>query len=473
MKLLYVLLFLSLSLGHHKAHADENELKEILLEGEEYSLDAAYDSGITKDSNQRKVDLYNLQKAKFKIISGDLKMAEFYLSRINDKESVITTIKKKYLATIYFINGKFSKSIKELDDKAFSTNSYYTQNCLLRLINYMALNDMKGVNNESAPCKFYTEKFSKNDQYWLDTMIKLKQKDSAGVNKNLLVDTNDIIGDEEMSKLWLKTGLYLNKEKKLLELIELLPETSYQSKKLRELIGFMYIRAGEPKKALAFVDDINTANSANIKGNINLLNKEYELAFGQFTLALNRKQDSANALERAIPLAWILKQWSDGLLMMNNISNKSLDPRKAQALKIAFLIREKKFIEAQKEITLLKIAFKNNPPAEIHMMDTYVNLILGRDDEKNYDKRKLEESSEKSCKAFDGMSCWIALQYTQWDNLGKTIKRDDLVYSDKELTVEALKEKKEISPLVEAKTIDQSDIEELDSAMIKISPEQK
>jgi hypothetical protein len=470
MKALYVLLFLSLFIGHGKSYADENELKEIQLEGEEYSLEAAYESSLTKDNNQRMIDIYNLQKAKFKIITGDLKLAEFYLSRINDKESQITSIKKKYLATIYFINGKFDKSIKELDDKMFSTNSYFAQNCLLRLINYMALNDIKGLNNDSAACKFYTAKFSKNDQFWLDTMIKLKQKDSAGVNKNLLVDINDTINDEEMSKLWLKTGLYLNREKNLLDLIELLPETSYQSKRLREIIGFMYIRAGEPKKALAFVDDIYTANSSNIKGQINLLNKEYELAFGQFKLALLRKQDSANALERAIPLAWILKQWSDGLLMMNNISNKSLDPRNAQALKIAFLIREKKFIEAQRELTLLKIAFKYNPPVEVNMMETYVNLILGRDDEKNYDKRKLEESSEKSCKAFDGMSCWIALQYTQWENIGKTIKRDDEIYSDKILTVESLKEKKDIVPLIEAKTIDQSDIEELDSETIRIVP---
>ena len=44
MKALYVLLFLSLSVGFipTKAHAqaNEDELKEIILEGEEYSLDA-------------------------------------------------------------------------------------------------------------------------------------------------------------------------------------------------------------------------------------------------------------------------------------------------------------------------------------------------------------------------------------------------------------------------------------------------
>jgi hypothetical protein len=467
MKALHVLLFLSLFIGHSFVRADENELKEILLEGEEYSLEAANESNLTKENNQRQIDLYNLQKAKFKIITGDLKQAEFYLNRINDKESVIATIKKKYLATIYFIDGRFDKSLNELNDKRFETNDYFVQNCLLRLINFMAVNDVVSLNKEQAACKYYTSKFSKNDQYWLDTMIKLKQKDIAAVNKNLLVNLDDIVNDEEMSKLWLKTGLYLNREKAILSLIELLPESSYQSKKLREIIGFMYVRAGEVQKAELFIDDISTANAENIKGNINLQRKEYELAFGQFSLALRRKQDSANALERAIPLAWILKQWNDGLLMMNNISNKNLDPRNAQALKIAFLIRENRFTEAQKELILLKLAFNNTPPLEVLMMDTYVNIMMGQTS-KDYDKRKLEETAEKACKLFDGMSCWIALQYTQWENLGKTIHRDELTFSDKELSVESLKERKVVEPLDEAKTIDQSDIEELDSATIKI-----
>ena len=466
---MYVLLFLSQILGFNLVLADELELKEIQLVGEEYSLDASLEATLTSENNQRQIDLYNLQKAKFKLINGDMKMAEFYLNRINDKTSLLTTIKKKYMATVHFINGKFDKSIGELNHAVFSANTHYAENCLLRVINLMALNDMEGLNREGVSCKFYTSKFTKNDHFWLDTMIKLKQKDMVGVNKNLLVNTDDITNDEEMSKLWLKTGLYLNKEKSILDLIEILPETAYRSKRLREIIGLMYLRTGQPEKAKAFVEDISTANSENIKGNLNLQKQEYELALGQFKLALLRKQDSSNALERAIPLSWMLKQWSDGLMIMNNISNKSLDPRNAAALKIAFLIREKKFAEAQKELTLLKIAFKYAPPVEVNMMDAYVNLIMGREAD-HFDKRKLEESSEKSCKSFDGMSCWMALQHSQWENLGKTITRDEPTFSDKNLSIEMLKSKQPVEPLVEIKTIDQSDIEELDSEMLRISP---
>ncbi len=447
---------------------NEDELKEITLEGEEYTLEAAYDARLTLDNNQRQVDLYNLQKAKFKIISGDLKTAAFYLNRISENESVVTAIKKRYLAMIYFIEGRFDLSLKELNDKRVNNNSYYTQTCLLRLINFMAVNDIKSLEQERQACQFYTSKFSKNDQYWLDSMIKLKVGDALGLRRNLA--SFSTLTDDDDSKLWLKTGLYLNKEEQMLKMLSTLSESSYQSKRLREIIAFMYLRQGEPKKALAFIDDIDTANAENIKGNVNLANKEYELAFGHFRLALQKKQDSTNSLERAIPLAWLLSQWSDGLSMLTNLTNKSLDPRNTQATRIAFLIREKRFAEAQKELTLLKISFQNEPPFEVSIMDTYVNLVLSSD-MKEYDKRNIEESAEKACKAFDGISCWISLQYIQWENLGKTLKRDDPTFSDNSLTIESLKEKKVVEPLVEAKSIDQSDIEELDGETIKISPQ--
>lgn len=470
MKLICVLLFLSVLVGRVSAQSNEDELKEIILEGEETSLEASYENSVTRDNNQRQVDVYNLQKAKFKLISGDLKQAEFFLNRISEKESVVVGIKNRYLAIIYFINGRFDQSLAQLNSKKINTNNYYVQNCLLRLINFMAVNDVPSMMREKDACQFYTAKYSRNDQEWLNSMIRLKAADMEGLKKSMGADIESALSTDEAARLWLKTGLYLNKEKDVLNLLTLLPESSYQSKKLREIIAFMYLRSGDTKKALSFIDDVDTANSENIKGNINLANKEYELAFGHFRLALQKKQDSTNSLERAIPLAWMLNQWNDGLMMLANISNRNLDPRNSQALKIAFLIREKRYLEAQTELTLLKIAFQNEPPYEVSIMDTYVNLMLGEND-KAYDKRRVEESAEKSCKAFDGMNCWVSLQYIQWENLGKTLKRNDAIYSDKSMTIDSLKERVAILPLEEQKNIDQADIEELDGETIKVTPQ--
>lgn len=473
---LFLTLLLGLNLINQYALASESDflnsatLKEIWLEDDEYNDSASLEAELQNESYSRGTDIDSLLKAKFKIVNGDLKFAKFYLNRIDDRKSKLTTIKKRYLATISFIEGDFKKSISYLSDKRFNENSMYPNVCLLKLINYMAINDIESLRKEKQSCMFYTEKSSKNDQFWLDTMIKLKLNDLDGVKKNMLTDVNNTLSDDEMSRLWLKTGLYLNKQKNLLNILSALPENSYQSKRLREIVAFMYLRSGsasDKQKALAFIDDIDSANAENIKGSINLQNKEYELAFGHFRLALQKKQDSTNSLERAIPLSWLLNQWKDGLLMLDNSTNKSLDPRNKKAIKIAFLIREKNFQEAQKELTLLKIAFQNSPPFEVDIMDSYVSLVIGEKD-KQIDKRKIEESTEKACRSFDGISCWIATEFLQWENLGKTVKRDDEIFSDKEMTIDSLKEKKVITPIVETNTVDQSDIEELDGQSIEL-----
>lgn len=451
-----------------RAFSQTENLNELLLEEDELKTDAFNEFDFTQKNNQRKNDLTNLQKAKFKLISGDLKTAIFFLERIDSKTSAYLSIKKRYMAIIYFIQGKFLQSLHELDNKnqlESNLKNEYQENCLLRLINFMAINDTNSLLKEKKICQFYTKTYSGNDQFWLDSMIKLKTSDRQGLHKNLLTDISSLFFDDEMSRLWLKTGLYLNKEKQIEALLNELPESSYESKRLREIIAFMYLRSGKTQKALLFIEDVDTVNAENIKGNLNLKAKEYELAYGHFKLALKKKQDSLNSIERAIPLAWLLNEWADGSSLLQNYVGKDLDLRKKKALQIAFLIREKKFQTAQNELTLLKIAFKNEPPLEVRIMDAYVNLILTEKD-KHQDKRAIQESAEKSCRSFDGMSCWLLLQTLTWENLGKTIKREDPIFSDKTMTVESLKEKSPVFPLIEDKTIDQNDIEELDGENI-------
>ena len=471
-------LFLIIFLGFldPSAKADDSEvlasvkLKEIWFDEDQFVESASDEAELSNQAYTRGSDLDNLLHAKFKLINGDLRFAKFYLNRIDDKKSRVYPIKKRYLALIAFIEDHFQESIDHLSDKRFYENSIFRQICLLKLINFMAINDSESLRKDKESCSFITMNMSQNDQYWLDTMVKLKLKNAAGVKKNLMTNVQKTISDDEMAKLWLKTGLYLNKEEDLLKLISLLPESSYQSKRLREIVAFMYLRsnsAEDKQKALAFVDDIDSANAENIKGNINLQNKEYELAFGHFRLALQKKQDSSNSLERAIPLAWMLNQWNDGLVMLESNFNKALDPRNVRALRVAFLIREKKFIEAQKELILLRSDFKNQPPYEVDVMDSYVGLMMASS-EKKFDKRKIEDITEKACRSFDGINCWISLQFIEWENLGKTIKRDDDIFSDKTMSIDSLKDKKEIVPLKESILVDQKDIEELDSAGIEL-----
>jgi len=117
----------------------------------------------------------------------------------------------------------------------------------------------------------------------------------------------------------------------------------------------------------------------------------------------------------------------------------------------------------------MKNEFQNEPPFEVSIMDSYVNSIMGQSgDKKKYDKRKGEEASEKACKAFDGISCWIALSHIHWENLGKTVKRDEEIIPADDTSIDSLKKMQNIYPIKETPTVDQRDIEELDSEQVKI-----
>lgn len=414
-------------------------------------------------------DFELLSKAKFKLVSGDLGMAEFYLNQINDRETPLSSVKKRYQATIEFVRGQYKKSNLILSDiqraRALDSDAYYPEICLLKILNAMALNDTETIRAESSPCSLRTAKFSKNGQYWLDLMIKLKLQKLQELSSNILLDSNLLLTENETTKLWLKTGLYLNREQDILKQLAILDEESYQSKQLREIISFMYMRKGDLDKALAFIDDIDSANSENIKGNISLQKKEYEIAFGHFKLAMQKKQDSVNSLERVLPLSWLLNQFEDGLKYIQSPALKYMDPRNKRGIKIAYLIRLRKFVEAERELTLLNVEYRSYPPRDIHVMDSFLSIVNSGQEVK-YDQRHAEDAAEKACRAFDGFNCWLAIKLNQWENLGKTIRRNDDTFSDKSMTIESLKSPMAIKPLVEQMNVDQRDIEELDSNSI-------
>lgn len=448
-------------------------LTEIILDSEEDRYDFYAQQNQTIQNNQRQKDLYHLQKAKFKLINGDLLQAEFFLNRIDDKKSIVLNIKKRYMAIIYFLRNQFTQSIGMLNHPTLKIATYNSEICLLRMMNYIALNDIENLKIESRLCQIQTMKYSKNDQQWLENLLDVKMSKDIGVGKNLTKNVELVFLNEDVSRLWLKTGLFLNKESEFIKLISKLPASSYQSRQLREIIAFMYFRLKQYDKAMSFIDDIDSANAENIKGNIRLVNKEYELAFGHFKLALQKKSDSPNSLERAVPLSWLLGQWDDGLSMLNNMINSKVDQKNKDALRIAFLIRKNDLKTAQKELMILKRKFDNKPPFEVNIMESFVNLILEKDVPRQdllAEKRKTEESIENSCRAFDGISCWLAMQYLEYDNLSKTLDRTDPVTMENTLSLDDLKKPATIKPLDEESLVDQSDVEELDGKQIKINP---
>ena len=163
--LLFLSLLVSFSFIGPKLRAEENvletaNLKEIWFDDDQFNIQALAESELSNESYERGSDLDILLHAKFRLINGDLKLAKFYLNRIDDKKSRVQGIKKRYLALIAFIEGRFDQSIVFLSDKHLSDTTLYPQVCLLKLINYMALNDVASLKHEKESCMFYTSKFS-------------------------------------------------------------------------------------------------------------------------------------------------------------------------------------------------------------------------------------------------------------------------------------------------------------------------
>ncbi len=434
---------------------------EVLNDWSYYTKDQVTSFQQIEERDKRFADHLALQYSKYHLINGNLKMAKFYLRRINGKSTKLLMVKRRYEALIAFIENRFQESLNAISSGKFNDGRIYPQICMLRLANLLALNKIKAFAKEKVSCTSLTREYSNQNQFWIDALadIKTKKKDLLLGNRAEIL--KNVFGDINSIKIWMKLVLFLNKEKVIERTLEELPSRAYQSKKIRELIGFAMYRLGKNKEALEFIEDIESPNADNIRGNIYLKQKKYELALGHFQLALQKKHNSLNALERAIPLTWILGQWQDGLNLLNRLIKPELDPRKKLALDTAFQIRIEDIDNAYKQLNLLEVQFKKKYPKEVGLMKSYVAL-------RRHDMKKLQESSVKECRRYDGLNCWISMQLIYWENLGLTIERDEKTLSLSSFSIEKLKGKAEIKPMKEKIIIDQRDIEELDSNSVNL-----
>jgi len=427
-----------------------------------------------QQATKRGSDLGHLMAAKDFLINGNTKMARFHLEQINLKSSQVKLIRNRYMSLIEFIEGNYRDSLDLVSSFKYEDKKYYKEICVLRVLNLMALHTLDQDNltrqkidkkflNEYRSCAVQTLGFTKNDHYWMESMSRFKTRNKNYLAGGEIDNYRYAIGDIDLTRIWIKLGLYLNKEKKLSNVISNIPADAYQSNIVRELLGLMYYRLGDYKKASEFVEGITSPNAENIKGNIRLRSKEYELAFGHFNVALLKKENSVNALERAIPLAWILGQWKEGIKLLGRFIKPDQDERKKMALDTAFKIKIEDYDRADQQLFILERLFKRQVPQEVEIMRSYVKL-------RRKEVETLSESSGIACKRHDGVNCWIQMQMSIWENLGFTIEREENIFSEDELNIEALKKPMALNPLKETIIVDQKDIEELDSEKLKIDP---
>lgn len=413
--------------------------------------------------DEKKSVIFALQQAKKSIINGDINLAKFFLSKVNEKKTELGLIKYRYLAVIAFIEGRYQESLDLVSATEFNRVQNYREICLLRVINLIALDDVRSLQKEVGSCQNLTIDYANSNQFWLTQMTKIKEKDQDLLKGNLIESFRNAYGDSDFTETWMKMALYLNKERIILKYIGSLPPEAYRSKKIRELIGFAYYRSGNIKRALDFIEDIESPNSDNIRGNVNLLEKKYELAFGHFKLALAKKENSENALKRSIPLSYILGLWDEGLDMLKRVVELNSNDRKKLILETLFFLRKEDFKTAKENILYLEKLYQGDIPRDLNQMNSYVAL-------RNADNKALEKAASRACRFYDGLNCWLYLQVLQWENIGLTLKRDEPTLVVEDFDLRKLKERATITPLRESVTVDQRDIEELDNQQVTVDP---
>ncbi len=410
--------------------------------------------------NSRLNNFNYLSKAKLFLINGDTDKALYFLQKI-DEDSNLNNISKRYEAIIYFIINRFDKTRDILNDTLFNSLTNYPQICLLKVINFMFLSEKKNMSKEFAQCQSSANRYSQNNLLWTESLVRLKAEKESALNGQDIIQLENILDDNELIRPWLKLGIYTNKEYLIKKYISRIDGTLYKSHTIRELLSLIYYRLGEDNLALSFIEDIYSPNAENIKGNIMLKKKQFELAFGHFKVALKRKENSMNALERAIPLAWTLGQWKDGLQLLSKIINQNLDIRKKLSLNTMLQIKLKNYSRSMQQLNTLNDLYQMNLPKELSIMKSYVAAITN-------DNKELKKYSNRSCNKKDGFNCWLSIQQYIWEDISKTIQRDEKTTDNNLFTLEILKQKSNDPKINELIIIDQKDIEELDSELVQL-----
>jgi len=410
----------------------------------------------------RKENYAKLQRMKLNILAGDLEQALQLSYRINDKNSQIKYIKYRYQALIYFLLGKYALSLQLLQKKGMQNHQHYPDICTLKVLNLLALNKNEKIKGENKKCTKSTISFSKNGQLWMNAILDVKFSQTKNAAKHLIDGAAYLHQDNDIIKIWLKSATYLKQEKVIEKYIDFLSLDALKSKKIRELIGLIYYRLGKSQLSLTYIEDLDSPNAENIKGNILLAEKKYELAYGHFSLALKKKKNSINALERILPLAWNLELWDQGINHLYHFIDKKTNPTKMLALHVAFNIRKKDFKRASKQLRQLNKLLQYQTPLNVDVLNSYNALIEGNNKEFAY-------YLTRACNRHEAMNCWLLMQTLVWDDLPKTLKRSDrLLSGDTALKFSELRKSYQGGAIDEEKLIDQKEIEELDEGLISV-----
>lgn len=402
-----------------------------------------------------------IQSAKYLMINGELDKAKLLLKEATLSTDFSKKTQLRYLAMIHFIEGNYQLAANIFERKDIQGFTGKGRYCTLNVLTLLILDKTTKAKSEYKLCRELIVGQASSSLLWLDTLVDLKLNP-------LKVDTNKIFESvfvENLNgdnlRIYLKLALYLNKQNLVIPRFQYFSEETLSNPLFRELIGMNYYRNLDLVKAYQVMESSNDPNSEVFKGNILLLQNKFEAAYAQYKLALKAKDNSTNALERLIPLAWDLEQWSDGIHFIEKFKFTKAQELEQLSLKAAFLTMQNKPEKIDTILKQINVYTKKGDPIEVTQLKTLNSINKNQIPE-------LEFNAYKSCLKKDGLHCWLLFSLVNWDEAPELLKQDLPIHpsgleSYKSLMVSVAK-----TPLTEEVFIDQKDIEELDNELIEL-----
>ena len=197
-----------------------------------------------------------------------------------------------------------------------------------------------------------------------------------------------------------------------------------------------YFRNIDLVKAYQLLENSSDLNAEVFKGNILLLQEKYAAAYAQFKLALLKKYNSVNAIERLIPLSWKLDQFNEGISFIKQHKiNKNKNFEKL-SIKAAFQIMDNKKKDLDKTLRQIEKLTRKGNPIEVNQFKT-LNAIYGKNN------IVLEENTYKACLKNDGLHCWLLLNLHHFDEAAELFSIPRPLHPKKLNSLESLFEKQE------------------------------
>lgn len=413
--------------------------------------------------NEAKLETDELRKIKYYLVSGETRMAKLYLTKLASSRSSLKPIIDRYLGMLSFIDGDYTRAFQYLSSPKLQQIPHYSKICTIKTMTMIILSKKSQLEEEWAKCQMENVgNINATNRIWIDTLVQLKVNPRPGMSRVPFEKNRFSRFEVEDLKILLKLALYLNQEATVEPELNDLTFAQLKDEEVRELVGTIYFRLGTFTQSYKFTEGLLSPNSENIKGNLYVLRKKYELAYAQFQTALEQKQNSQNAIERLLPLAWLLGDWEKGTAYAQRVIASPQTQMNKLTLLAALLMQKGQYKESKKVLENIGQRSKKGTLLDVTQIHSFVALM------ENQRETVIKEAG-RSCAQSDLTNCWLLFQMGHWDSFPLTVRRDEEIVHEpmwEKLSKEALNE-----PLKETVYINQLDIEELDDKLIRLLPQ--